>query len=66
VAAGTWLQQLVGPGASLTPPLLDSLLAQLPLQQQLPLLATLLQALGPEGQAAGQEEDLGAGAGCSR
>jgi hypothetical protein len=69
VAAGTRLQQLAlqaGPGASLSPPLLDSLLGQLHPQQQLPLLATLLQALGPELQTVGQEEGQEAGVGRSR
>jgi hypothetical protein len=44
----------------------NSLLGQLPLLQQLPLLATLLQALGPEAQAAGQVKALCAGTKSSR
>lgn len=69
VAASRWLQQLAQPAGTLglTPPAApgvtptpESLLGQLHLLQQLPLLATLLQALGPEAQAA-QEEDPCAG-----
>jgi hypothetical protein len=66
LAAGTWLQQLVlgqeGLGLLLSPSSAHSLLQQLPLQQQLPLLTTLLQAVG---YSAAWEADAGT-TNCSR